>query len=118
MPKTERRTILLTGASGVVGRAVLRRLRDFDVVCLVHRSPVCGPDVTAVRGDIAEPMLGLGESRLTVDLGLFGDGSDASDWHQTAARLLARYGPFVLAYLETVVRIADWRASAGTEEAR
>src|SRR6516225_51141 len=61
MPKTERRTILLTGASGVVGRAVLRRLRDFDVVCLVHRSPVCGPDVTAVRGDIAEPMLGLGE---------------------------------------------------------
>jgi thioester reductase-like protein len=61
MPKTERRTVLLTGASGVVGRAVLRRLRDFDVVCLVHRSPVCGPNVTAVRGDIAEPMLGLDE---------------------------------------------------------
>jgi CRISPR-associated endonuclease/helicase Cas3 len=62
---------------------------------------------------VVPPMLGLGESRLTVDLGLFGDGSDgsdASDWHQTAARLLARYGPFVLAYLETVVRIADWRA--------
>jgi nucleoside-diphosphate-sugar epimerase len=61
IPKTERRTVLLTGASGVVGRAVLRRMRDFDVVCLVHRSPVCGPNVTAVRGDIAEPMLGLGE---------------------------------------------------------
>jgi nucleoside-diphosphate-sugar epimerase len=56
-----RRTVLLTGASGVVGRAVLRRMRDFDVVCLVHRSPVCGPNVTAVRGDIAEPMLGLGD---------------------------------------------------------
>jgi nucleoside-diphosphate-sugar epimerase len=53
--------MLLTGASGVVGRAVLRRMRDVDVVCLVHRSPVCGPNVTAVRGDIAEPMLGLDE---------------------------------------------------------
>src|SRR3974390_222701 len=56
-----RRTVLLTGASGVVGRALLRRLGDFDVVCLVHRSPVAGSNVTAVSGDIAEPMLGLGE---------------------------------------------------------
>jgi nucleoside-diphosphate-sugar epimerase len=54
-----RRTVLLTGASGVVGRALLHRLRDFDVVCLVHRSPVCGPNVTSVPGDIAEPMFGL-----------------------------------------------------------
>jgi nucleoside-diphosphate-sugar epimerase len=54
-----RRTVLLTGASGVVGRALLRRLRDADVVCLVHRSPVCGPNVTTVLGDIADPTLGL-----------------------------------------------------------
>lgn len=59
-PETAR-TVLLTGASGVVGRALLRRMRDFDVVCLVHRSPVTGPNVTAVRGDIATPMLGLDE---------------------------------------------------------
>jgi hypothetical protein len=25
------------------------------------------------------------------------------------------YGPFILAYLETVVRIADWRASGGKD---
>jgi hypothetical protein len=31
-PGGARRAVLLTGASGVVGRAVLRRLRDFDVV--------------------------------------------------------------------------------------
>jgi nucleoside-diphosphate-sugar epimerase len=55
------RTVLVTGASGVVGRALLRRLRDVDVVCLVHRSPVCGPNVTAVLGDIADPALGLAE---------------------------------------------------------
>ena len=60
-PRTAQRTVLLTGASGVVGRALLRRLRDFDVVCLVHRSPVCGPNVSTVLGDIAEPMLGLSE---------------------------------------------------------
>ena len=58
-PGTARRTVLLTGASGVVGRALLRRLRDLDVVCLVHRSPVRGANVTSVPGDIAEPMLGL-----------------------------------------------------------
>ena len=61
VPGATRRTVLLTGASGVVGRALLQRMRDLDVVCLVHRSPVCGPDVTTVPGDIAEPMLGLGE---------------------------------------------------------
>jgi nucleoside-diphosphate-sugar epimerase len=58
-PGTARRTVLLTGASGVVGGALLPRLRDFDVVCLVHRSPVSGPNVTIVRGDIAKPMFGL-----------------------------------------------------------
>src|SRR5215472_2299032 len=60
-PDAARRTVLLTGASGVVGRALLPRLRDFDVACLVHRSPVSGPNVTAVPGDIAKPMLGLAE---------------------------------------------------------
>ena len=60
-PGAARRTVLLTGASGVVGRAVLRRMRVLEVVCLVHRSPVCGPGVITVRGDIAEPMLGLAE---------------------------------------------------------
>jgi nucleoside-diphosphate-sugar epimerase len=62
-----RRTVLLTGASGVVGRALLRRLRHFDVVCLVHRSPVSGPNVTALPGDITEPMFGLAE-RAYMDL--------------------------------------------------
>jgi nucleoside-diphosphate-sugar epimerase len=58
-PGTARRTALLTGASGVVGRALLRRLGDLDVVCLVHRSPVSGPNVTTVPGDISKPNLGL-----------------------------------------------------------
>jgi nucleoside-diphosphate-sugar epimerase len=60
-PAGTRRTVLLTGASGVVGRALLQRLHDFDVVCLVHRSPVTGPNVTTVPGDIAQPKFGLAE---------------------------------------------------------
>jgi len=60
-PDAARRSVLLTGGSGVVGRALLPRLGDLDVVCLVHRSRVCGPNVTTVPGDIAEPMLGLAE---------------------------------------------------------
>jgi nucleoside-diphosphate-sugar epimerase len=56
-----RRAVLLTGASGVVGRALLRRLCDLDVVCLVHRSPVSGPNVSIARGDVAQPLLGLAE---------------------------------------------------------
>ena len=60
-PGAARRTVLLTGASGVVGRALLRRLRDLDIVCLVHQSPVSGPNVTTALGDVAKPGLGLAE---------------------------------------------------------
>ena len=64
---------------------------------------------------VMPPMLGLGESQLSVDLAPFGSGGDDSAWNQTAAGLLGKYGPFRLAYLETLVRIADWRASGHRE---
>jgi CRISPR-associated endonuclease/helicase Cas3 len=63
------------------------------------------------------PMLGQPATQLSVDLEQFRLGGERS-WTRTALRLRDRYGPFVLAYLETVVRIADWRASAGLEVAR
>jgi CRISPR-associated endonuclease/helicase Cas3 len=56
------------------------------------------------------PLLGQPATELTVDLGQFRFGGDRS-WTRTVLALRDRYGPFVLAYLETVVRIADWRAS-------
>lgn len=52
-------TILLTGASGVVGQALLERLAGCDVVCLTHRKPVAGHRVTGLRGDLTLPRLGL-----------------------------------------------------------
>jgi CRISPR-associated endonuclease/helicase Cas3 len=63
------------------------------------------------------PMLGQPGGELTVDLKQFSLGGDRS-WTRTALALRDRYGPFVLAYLETVVRVADWRASGGMEVPR
>jgi CRISPR-associated endonuclease/helicase Cas3 len=63
------------------------------------------------------PLLGHPAAQLTVDLDQFQLGG-ARSWTRTALGLRDRYGPFVLAYLETVVRIADRRASAGAEAAR
>jgi CRISPR-associated endonuclease/helicase Cas3 len=62
-------------------------------------------------------LLGQPATRLTVSLDQFQPGGKSS-WTSTALGLCDRYGPFVLAYLETIVRIADWRASAGLDLAR
>jgi CRISPR-associated endonuclease/helicase Cas3 len=56
------------------------------------------------------PMLGRPATTLTVDLDQFD-----KLWTSTVLGLRDRYGPFVLAYLETLVRVADWRASGGRE---
>ena len=60
------------------------------------------------------PMLGHQATTLTVDLAQF-SGNSIRPWTKVALALRDRYGPFTLAYLETVVRIADWRASGGRE---
>jgi nucleoside-diphosphate-sugar epimerase len=57
--RADRRTVLLTGASGVVGQALLGRFRDADVLCLTHRTPVAGPGVRSVHGDVSQPRFGL-----------------------------------------------------------
>lgn len=52
-------TVLLTGGSGVVGQALLERLAGRAVICLVHRRPVDGQNLTTVRGDLTLPYFGL-----------------------------------------------------------
>jgi nucleoside-diphosphate-sugar epimerase len=50
--------VLLTGATGVLGAALLTRLDPADVVCLTRRDAVRAP-VEVVRGDVRADQLGL-----------------------------------------------------------
>jgi nucleoside-diphosphate-sugar epimerase len=54
-------TVLLTGASGLVGQALLDAMGGRDVICLNHRTPVNRTGVKTVQGDLMQPNLGLAD---------------------------------------------------------
>ena len=58
------------------------------------------------------------ETTLCLDLMRLGDGPQGPSWTHRTRSLLAIHGPFRLAWLEALVRIADWRASRKEQEAR
>lgn len=68
-------------------------------------------------GDIL-PVTDLGdgvstkETRLSLTLMELGGGGEGPSWADRMLRLLDELGPFRLAWLEMLVRVADWRASA------
>lgn len=51
------------------------------------------------------------ETTLRLSVMKLGTGPQGASWTERTQRLLAEHGPFRLAWLETLVRIADWRAS-------
>lgn len=57
------------------------------------------------------------ETSLRLDVMELGEGAMGSSWTARTRRLLRELGPFRLAWLEMLVRIADWRASAAVEHA-
>ena len=69
------------------------------------------------EGDQLQPFdLGGGEQweggGLTLSVMELGwDEETRESWTERTRDLLARFGPFRLAWMETLVRIADWRAS-------
>ncbi|MFV0137300.1 SDR family oxidoreductase [Streptomyces sp. HMX87] len=70
----DRPTLLLTGGSGVLGRALIDELSaDFDLLCLRRNTPLHDPRVRELEGDLLAPRLGLSplawhELALTVDV--------------------------------------------------
>lgn len=64
-------TVLLTGASGVVGRAVAEELRDHHVIGLVHTDTNVPEADEVICADLSQPFLGLLEQR----------------WHELAERV-------------------------------
>ena len=59
---SRKRTVLVTGATGVVGTALLPHLRRHRVVALAHRRITPG-NVITVHGDVTRPGLGLAPDR-------------------------------------------------------
>jgi len=56
-----KKTLLLTGGSGVVGRALIDELaHDFEIVCLRNRRPIADPRLAGeFAGRLDHPTLGL-----------------------------------------------------------
>ncbi|MGH9650180.1 MAG: CRISPR-associated endonuclease Cas3'', partial [Terriglobales bacterium] len=59
----------------------------------------------------------LPATTLRLDLMQLGEGPQGSSWTTRTQRLLKQLGPFHLAWLEALVRIADWRASRKEQQA-
>ena len=57
------------------------------------------------------------ETKLDLDLMQLGEGRLGPSWSARCQALLKQYGPFRLAFLEALLRIADWRASEAEEDA-
>ncbi len=70
------------------------------------------PEVDLGASQVSRPQ----EIRLGRYLSL-GGGDGVRSWRERTEALLERLGPFRLAYLEALVRVADWRASAPPEQA-
>lgn len=87
---------------------------------LPEERPPCGPDKRFARGvcetdelpPLTLPGLALPALRLNLSVMDAGRTDGQPSWSERTLRLRDRFGPFRLAFLEALLRIADWRGSA------
>jgi len=60
----------------------------------------------------------IAATSLRLDLMELGEGEMGPSWTARTQKLLDTYGPFRLAWLEALVRVADWRASGAEQEGK
>jgi thioester reductase-like protein len=88
-----RPTMLLTGAAGVMGRALLDEFSaDFDVVCLRHRSPIADPRVREVQGNLSSADLGLEPDELDAlakEVDVVVHGAASTNWRTNRKDIIA-----------------------------
>ena len=58
-PHSSKKTIFLTGASGLLGQALLEKLSGHTIICLTHRTLLSAPNVTSLKGDVTQRWFGL-----------------------------------------------------------
>ena len=58
------------------------------------------------------------ETELKLALMEIGEGEQGRSWTARTLALLEEFGPFCLAWMETLVRLADWRASAKEQDSQ
>ncbi len=56
------------------------------------------------------------ETTLSLQVMELGASEDGPSWLERSLRLRDEHGPFRLAFLEALLRVADWRASAKERE--
>jgi nucleoside-diphosphate-sugar epimerase len=106
---SQRRTVLLTGAAGVVGHALIPRLANADVICLVHRSPVSASGVTTVHGDLRQRRMGLS----TTDFANLTQRVDAVIHSAAITDFNRRDGSLQQTNVEGTKHVLDFAATAG-----
>jgi nucleoside-diphosphate-sugar epimerase len=92
-PTIGKPTLLLTGASGVLGRALIDELSpDFTIVALRHRTRLNDPRVREFAGSLNDPTLGLSErdyARLADSVDVVLHGAAATSWKATPESIRA-----------------------------
>ncbi len=89
--RVSERTVFLTGASGVIGQALLARMDPRSVICLVRKTSVSHPDVMTVEGDISLPRFGWSSEQwqdITGRIDCIVHAAAVTDFHKPADKIM------------------------------